>query len=195
MLLKNCISNSDLSLCLHRGSERLDIHRFASNGHGLKKLLKNIKRLQKSCETVIHLLTLICYDALANTETGGVIDRKMTDKELRKLPRRDLLELLVQQTEDNEDLQSQLDVLNVQLQSRNLSISKAETLADAVVQINDLQKIADAVAKQFLDNVRNLVDRQEDICANMEQECQERCEAMVAEAERNLTGRAEIVPT
>lgn len=130
------------------------------------------------------MLTLICYDALANTETGGVIDRKMTDKELRKLPRRDLLELLVQQTEDNEDLQSQLDVLNVQLQSRNLSISKAETLADAVVQINDLQKIADAVAKQFLDNVRNLVDRQEDICANMEQECQERCEAMVAEAER-----------
>lgn len=108
----------------------------------------------------------------------------MTDRELRKLPRRDLLELLVQQTEDNEELQSHLDVLNVQLQSRNLNISKAGSLAEAVVQINDMYRIADAVAKQFLDNVRNLVDRQEEVCAAMEQECQEKCEAKISETEQ-----------
>lgn len=108
----------------------------------------------------------------------------MTDRELRKLPRRDLLELLVQQTEDNEELQSRLDVLNVQLQSRNLNISKAGSLAEAVVQINDMYRIADAVAKQFLDNVRNLVDRQEEVCAAMEQECQEKCEAKISETEQ-----------
>lgn len=113
----------------------------------------------------------------------------MTDKELKKLRRRDLLELLVQQTEDNENLQSQIDVLTVQLQSRNLNISKAGTLAEAVMQINEMFRTADAVAKQYLDNVRGLVERQEEICAQMEQECQEHCDEMIAEAERDCEAK------
>lgn len=113
----------------------------------------------------------------------------MTDKELKKLHRRDLLELLVQQTEDNEGLQSQIDVLTMQLQSRNLNISKAGSLAEAVMQINEMFRTADAVAKQYLDNVRGLVDRQEEVCAQMEQECQERCEEMLAEAERECEAK------
>lgn len=113
----------------------------------------------------------------------------MTDRELKKLHRRDLLELLVQQTEDNESLQAQIDLLTVQLQSRNLNISKAGSLAEAVVQINDMFRTADIVAKQYLDNVRSLVDRQEEVCAQMEQECQEHCEQMVAEAERECEAK------
>lgn len=115
----------------------------------------------------------------------------MTDKELKKLRRRDLLELLVQQTEDNDSLQAQVDALTVQLQSRNLSISKAGTLADALMSINDMFRTADAVAKQYLDNVRQMAEQQEATCAKMEQECQERCDAMIAEAERECEAKKE----
>ncbi len=113
----------------------------------------------------------------------------MTDKELKKLHRRDLLELLVQQTEDNEKLQEQIDTLTVKLQSKTITINKAGTLAEAVAQVNDLFRTADAVAKQYLDNVRGLVDRQEEICARMEQECQEKCDQMIAEAEQECEAK------
>lgn len=119
----------------------------------------------------------------------------MTDKELKKLHRRELLELLVQQTEDNEGLQAQIDVLTMQLQSRNLNISKAGSLAEAVMQINDMFRTADAVAKQYLDNVRDLVDKQEEICAQMEQECQEHCDEMIAEAERECEAKKQEAET
>lgn len=158
---------------------------------------KKNKKLQNYRKFVIHLLTSGCYDVRATTNKGSFSNgpgkevqcHTMTDKELKKLHRRDLLELLVQQTEDNEGLQSQIDVLTMQLQSRNLNISKAGSLAEAVMQINEMFRTADAVAKQYLDNVRGLVDRQEEVCAQMEQECQERCEEMLAEAERECEAK------
>ena len=113
----------------------------------------------------------------------------MAEKELKKLHRRDLLELLVQQTEDNEKLHAQLDTLTVKLQNRTLCINKAGSLAEAVVQINDLFRTADAVAKQYLDSVRGLVDRQEEICTRMEQECRDHCNQMIAEAERDCAAK------
>lgn len=113
----------------------------------------------------------------------------MTEKDTKNLCRRELLQLLRQREEDNKGLQAQLDLLTVQLQSRNLNISKAGTLAEAAMQVNDMFRTADAVAKQYLDNVRDLVERQEGICAQMEQECQERCEGMIADAERTCEAK------
>jgi len=108
----------------------------------------------------------------------------MTNKELKKLRRRDLLELLVQQTEDNDRLQAQVNALTEQLESRRLNVNKAGSLAEALLSINDMFCKADAVAKQYLDNIRAMTEQQEEACAKMEQECRKRCNAMLAETER-----------
>lgn len=113
----------------------------------------------------------------------------MTDKELKKLHRRDLLELLIQQTEDNEKLQSRVDLMNAQLQSRNINLSKAGSIAEAVVQVNEVYQRADKIAEEYLQNVRLLSERQEEACARMERECQEKCDVMVEDAEKQCAAK------
>lgn len=113
----------------------------------------------------------------------------MTDKELKKLHRRDLLELLIQQTEDNEKMQSRIDLMNAQLQSRNINLSKAGSIAEAVVQVNEVYQRADKIAEEYLQNVRLLSERQEEACARMERECQEKCDVMVEDAEKQCAAK------
>lgn len=113
----------------------------------------------------------------------------MTDKELKKLRRRDLLELLVQQTEDNERLQAKIDELTAQLENKNLTVEKAGSLADALTEINGMFKTADDTAKQYLENARMMARRTRASCEEREKMCRERCRAMIDETERECEKR------
>ncbi len=80
----------------------------------------------------------------------------MTDKEMRKLSRAELLELLISQMEENEKLREQLDEANARLERRDIAVKKAGTLAEAAIMINNVFEAADAAAKQYLENVKEL---------------------------------------
>lgn len=95
----------------------------------------------------------------------------MTDKELKRLSRAELLELLLIQTRETERLKVKLEAAHRQLEDRQLSISKAGDLAHAVLEINDVMGAAQEAADQYLANI-----------AAMEQQTRERCERMLAEA-------------
>lgn len=109
----------------------------------------------------------------------------MTDKELKKLRRNDLLELLIKQMESNEQLQSQHDVLNAKLQSREINLETPGSIYDTVAQVSEVFRNADQIAEQYLENTRLLTERQTELCRKMERECREHCEKTVAEAERD----------
>ena len=110
----------------------------------------------------------------------------MTDKELKKLSRMELLELLVAQAKETERLQAQLDEANAKLESRQLDVDEAGSIAEASLKLNGVFSAAEAAATQYLDNIKNLSERQEEVCRKMEAECRSRCEAMRQEAESYL---------
>ena len=60
----------------------------------------------------------------------------MTDKELRKLSRSDLLELLISQTEENRVLKGRVDQMQDQLLDRRIAVDKAGSIAEASLQLN-----------------------------------------------------------
>lgn len=62
----------------------------------------------------------------------------MTDKELRKLRRIELLELLVEQGEEMERLRGQLQKAQEALQERTIVIQKAGSLAEAALRLLSL---------------------------------------------------------
>ena len=99
----------------------------------------------------------------------------MTEVELRKLKRTELLELLLVQTKEKERLQQEVTNLKNQLNSRELKINKAGTLAEAAFEMNGVLEAAQAAAQQYLDNIKSLSDRQEHICATKEKEIEARC--------------------
>lgn len=97
----------------------------------------------------------------------------MTEKELKKLNRAELLELLLVQTKETERLQKKLAKAEAELADRYLQIQNAGTLAQAVVQINGVMEAAQAAAQQYLDNI-----------VQMEEEAKQRCEKMLSEARK-----------
>ena len=183
------------------------------------------------------------------TEQKG--ERLMTERELRSLGRRELLELMIEQGKEMESCQEQyendldfmksehekdiaqhslsreLDALRrerdslrretdalrrerdearEQLRSRKISIDKAGSIAMAALQLNGIFEAAQAAGQQYIENIKDLSERQDAICAErdarnkieienrlretavkcaeMEANSRKKCETMEAESKR-----------
>lgn len=124
----------------------------------------------------------------------------MASKELRKLNRLELLQMLVEQGKLVEQLQMQVEQLNRELEDRSIQLKNAGNIAEAALQINGVMDAAQLAAKQYLDNVQRMHDEEEQLFAEkkseidrqvkrMLQEAQERCEAL----ERNTQERCQAL--
>lgn len=107
----------------------------------------------------------------------------MTERELRRLSRTDLLELLVAQRRENEQLRCILDQTQAQLADRTIHINNAGSIAEASLQLGGIFTAAQDSCQYYLENIKLLSERQSQVCQQMEQETKEKCDLMVAEAE------------
>ena len=105
----------------------------------------------------------------------------MTEKDVQKLKRVELLEILVEQGKEIENLKAELEEANKKLADRKIRIDNAGSIAEAVCQINGVFEAAEAAAYQYIENVRYMSENQEEICKRMELETKERCEKMEKE--------------
>lgn len=108
----------------------------------------------------------------------------MTERELRRLSRTDLLELLLAQRRENEQLRCLLDQTQAQLADRTLKMNNAGSIAEASLQLNGVFEAAQASCQQYVENIKLLNERQDQICRQKEQETKEKCDQMVMEAEQ-----------
>lgn len=77
----------------------------------------------------------------------------MTDKELRKLNRSELLEILINLSQENDNLRSQIQTMENELSERQLKIDQAGSIAEAALQVNHVFEDAQKAAEQYLENV------------------------------------------
>lgn len=97
----------------------------------------------------------------------------MTEKELKKLSRIELLEMLIEQTERNEELERRIAELEEELKNASLEVSEVGTLAEACLKINKVFEAADAAAQQYLDNIKVYDEKKKDMLAETERRCAE----------------------
>lgn len=102
----------------------------------------------------------------------------MTNKELKKLSRAELLEMLIAQSKEVAALKEQLDKAEEQLNDRKIIIENAGSIAEASLQLNGVFEAAQNAAAQYLENMQ----RQADICGEMEKESRECAEKLLADA-------------
>lgn len=86
----------------------------------------------------------------------------MTDKELRRLSRRELLEMLIAETEENTRLRSELEQARAKLADRRILIEKSGSMAEAALRLNGVLEAADKAALQYLENVRRMAQEKEE---------------------------------
>lgn len=92
-------------------------------------------------------------------ERGGAV---FDPKQLRKLKRSDLFELLVEQAKEIEELQERVNELEGKLQRREINLSEAGSIAEAALAISKVFDEAQAAANVYLNNVKRLAGASEE---------------------------------
>ena len=112
----------------------------------------------------------------------------MTDRELKKLSRTDLMEILLELTTENEQLRKELDETKDKLNNKMLAIDNAGSLAEAALQLNGVFEATQEACNQYTINVQEIFSRQKEICEQMERETEEKCTYMVRKAKEEADG-------
>lgn len=101
----------------------------------------------------------------------------MTAKELKRLRRSDLLEMLLTLRKENEQLRQQLECAQKQLENKKIEIDNSGSLAEAALRLNGIFEAAHAACEQYTENIRQRL-------AQQELEAQQKCEEMLAQAKQ-----------
>ena len=104
----------------------------------------------------------------------------MTDKELKKLTRTELLQILLQQAEEIENLRNRVDDLNTQIQNRNITCEKAGNIADAVLELSGFYESAEVALRLYIQSVL------ERVALELEVDMQISCDTILLNAKRDM---------
>ena len=100
----------------------------------------------------------------------------LTEKELKKLNRYQLLEMLIIQTERADELQQQLDVMQKLACEKDFRMSNLGSIADAAIQVSSVFEAAQTAADIYLDAARKQA-------ADIIQEARREADEIIARAE------------
>lgn len=104
----------------------------------------------------------------------------MTDKDLRRLSRAELLDILYEQQKRYEDSLAENQALRQQLEDRTLRIASAGSIAEAAMQVNGVFEAAQAAADQYLASVKAATTEM----VQKTDEAQRQREALLQDAQR-----------
>ena len=117
---------------------------------------------------------------------------QITDLNLKRLKRADLLEMLLASEKENERLETQLKQVTAQLQNKEILIEKSGSIAEAALQLNGVFEAAQNAAAQYVETIQRqgeqLLQDTEERCRLLEQQTQDTCNTMLADAEEEIAG-------
>ena len=108
----------------------------------------------------------------------------MTQKELRKLSRAELLEMLIEQSEELQSVKEKLAAAEAALASREIEIDNAGSIAEASLRLNGVFEAAQAACEQYIEIIRLLNDRSQMICRQMEKESRKQADELLEQTRR-----------
>ena len=111
----------------------------------------------------------------------------MTTKELRKLHRAELLQLLLDQVQENEQLKSQVNALMTQLNQQRITCEKVGSIAEAALAMSGIFQNADQVAQKYIQEVEALTAHQKQELREQAEQAREEADKLVADAKMAAT--------
>ena len=108
----------------------------------------------------------------------------MTGKELKKLSRTELLELLLHQVEENEQLRARLEETENRLAERAIVMEHSGSMAEAAMRLSGVFDQAQQAADDYLESIRLANEEPESYANSIREQAREEADAIIAEAER-----------
>lgn len=85
----------------------------------------------------------------------------MTDKELQKLSRTELLELMIAQSKQIIRLKKQLEQAELKLKEREILLEETGNIAEAALRLNHIFEDAQRAADDYLASIRKVHEKDE----------------------------------
>jgi len=85
----------------------------------------------------------------------------MTEKELKKLSRLELLELLVERTREVESLKAQLEEANRKLEDRTIVMNESGNIAEAALRLNHIFEECQRAVDEYLESVKKSAEHEQ----------------------------------
>ena len=105
----------------------------------------------------------------------------MINKELKRLNRRELIDVIYQLKKNEEQMQEQIAALEAELQDRRIRISVAGSVAEAAMDITDIFSVAQSTADIYLREIASMKEDAERECEEMIEEAKKKVETIIAE--------------
>ena len=110
----------------------------------------------------------------------------MTEKQLKKLSRAELLEILIQQMKRNDSLEAELAELKTSyeekiseyealLERKNIAIEESGSIAEASLKLSGIFEAAQQAADVYLENIKMIEKETEERCRAMKEETKKIC--------------------
>ena len=153
----------------------MSFHMFSRN--------KNcIYKFRKTKLVYVRMLKIIRKCVRISGQCVRVIN--MTTNELKKLSRADLLEMLIEQSEEVEKLRALLTEAEVKLGQREVILNEAGSIAEASLQLNGIFEAAQYASKQYLESIQFYSAYQKLVCEKRERQLKMDAERCMEDAKR-----------
>lgn len=105
----------------------------------------------------------------------------MISKELKRLNRRELVDVIYQLKKNEEQLQEKIASLEAQLQDRRIHLSVAGSIAEATTDITGIFSVAQSTADLYLSEIASMKEDTKRECAKMIEEAKKKFESIIAD--------------
>ena len=107
----------------------------------------------------------------------------MVNKELKKLSRRELVDIIYQMKKNEEQLLEEINALKIALEDRRIRLSEAGSIAEAAAAITNLFSTAQETADLYLQEISSMKADAEQECRTMIDEAKKMAAAVFADRE------------
>lgn len=107
-------------------------------------------------------------------------------KELKRLSRRELVDIIYQLKKNEEEKQKKIDSLTEELQDKRLKISMAGSVAEAAMSVTNVFSAAQMTADMYLNEIFCMKEEAEKSCAKKIEEAEKRVEEVLLNGEKKL---------
>ena len=115
----------------------------------------------------------------------------MIDKDLKKLGRRELVDIIYQLKKNEQQMQGKIAELEKELQDKRIRLSKAGSIADAAVGITDIFSSAQLTADLYLNEINCKREETEKECEKMIADAKEKVERILYEGRLQCSNLSE----
>ena len=114
----------------------------------------------------------------------------MISKELKKLNRRELVDVIYQLKKNEEQMREQIAALEAELQDRRIHLSVAGSIAEAATDITGIFSVAQSTADLYLREISSMKEDAEKECEKMIEEAKKKVATIIEDGQRQYDALA-----